>query len=126
MRRVSVLILLLVTFALGLDAQSKGKPGKIDKQLQNKSKQGKPSDVVPVIIRTHDLSSLPAKLGKSSAKNVKGFATFPGMSAELTLAEVQNYLNDPTIDGISFDERVTGASITGTEAPTSSSGAAAA
>jgi serine protease AprX len=62
-----------------------------------------------------------------TARNVKGYATFPGVAAEITLSQLAAFAQDPDIDAISSDEPVAGsATISGTEGATNSSGAAAA
>lgn len=108
MKRIVLFLLIIMTFALGLDAQGKHyvKPGKFDNKLAGKLQNGKPSDTVKVIIRTHDLPSLPGKLSKGQVKNAKSLGSFPGMAAEIPLSRLQEFANDAAIDGISSDEAI--------------------
>src|SRR5207247_986080 len=128
MKRTTISLLLVVGCAFGLNAQSRqgAKSSKLDKKLENQLKKGNPSDTVQVIIQSHDLASLPDKLSGSEAKNVKSFATFPGMAAEIKLNKLAAFAQDNAIDAISSDEPVAGSTIDGTEPVSSSSGAAAA
>jgi serine protease AprX len=137
MKRISVSILLVMTVAIGLNAKSQmnTKTSKFDHKLMEQLKTGKSSERVAVIIQSHDLSSLREKLAKIQARNVRRFATFPGMAAEITLGDIVTLGQDPTIDVISIDASVntsstlttvTNSTVNGTEPPNSSSGALAA
>jgi len=129
LKRLLVLILLITAFSLGLNAQPKShpKPTKFDQKLERQLKTGKSSDSVKVIIQTHDLASLAGKLSNAGAKNVVRFGTFPGMAAEITAGQLAAFSQDSAIDAISSDEPIeTSSTLSGTEAPNSSSGAFAA
>jgi serine protease AprX len=126
MKRISVSILLMITVAVGLNAQGQkySKGSKFDHKLQDKLNRGKDSDKVRVIIQSHDLASLPARLAKAQGRIVEGFVTFPGVVVELPLGQLKKLSADPTIYAISSDEPLgSDATLSGLEPPNSSSGA---
>jgi serine protease AprX len=126
LKRTSIVILIFLAFSAVLHAQGKGpKQAKLDKQLQQKIKNGRLTDLVDVIIQGKTPSEVVTKVtGKGSIK--RRFRHFPGVAIRLPLSVVVTLMSDPTLTAISIDLPVQLSSTDLTEVATSSSGAQAA